>query len=285
MLFGKTRQAFYDRAKAEKQFSLDAQIALELAAEIRRELPGLGTHKLYRLMREPLKAHNIKLGRDKLHQLLVENGMTVSRKRRYAKTTYSRHWLKKYPNLIRDIEPVRPEAIWVADITYLCVRLNFSYLSLITDAYSRLIVGSFLHTRLDTDGPLQALEMALRNRNRPDLQLIHHSDRGVQYCSYAYVQRLRSENVGISMTEQKDAYENAIAERVNGILKTEFGLYRLFVNHEEAKKAVEMSIEAYNNKRPHMSCDMLTPAEAHQEQGKLKKHWKKKGPYRPIATE
>lgn len=262
-LFGKTRQAYYDRLNSEKAYNQDAGIVLELVAQVRRELPGIGTHKLYRLIREPLKTHGVKMGRDKLHQLLKDNGLLISRKARIAKTTNSKHWLRCYPNLIKDLNPVRPEAIWVSDITYICVGLNFNYLSLVTDAYSRFIMGYYLHTRLDTDGPLKALDLALKNRIYKGSPLIHHSDRGVQYCSYAYIQKLRDHGIGVSMTEQKDAYENAIAERVNGILKTEFGLYRLFNSHKEAKELIHRSIDAYNWVRPHMSCDMLTPAEAH----------------------
>lgn len=285
MLFGKSRQAYYDRARYEAKADRDAYIVLELVAQIRRELPGLGTHKIYRLLREPLRSHCIKMGRDKLHQLLTKYGLTIARKRKGPKTTYSRHWLKKYPNLIREMEILRPEAVWVSDITYICVGFNFSYLSLITDAYSRLIIGHYLHTRLDTDGPLRALEKAVSNRSFPDAELIHHSDRGVQYCSYNYVSRLKEAKIIVSMTEQKDPYENAIAERVNGILKTEFGLHQLFMNHDEAKLAVDKSIIAYNHKRPHMSIDLMTPIEAHKGQGKLKKHWKKKGPFKPKHNE
>lgn len=275
-LFGKTRQAFYDREWNNEERKLNERIALELVAEMRRELPGLGTHKLYLLMREPLLSHGVKMGRDKLHKLLLDNGLTIKKKSTGPRTTNSNHWLKKYPNLIKDLIVLESELLWVSDITYLYVGFNFNYLSLITDAYSKKIVGYYLHTHLDKSGPINALKMALSSRKKFLPALIHHSDRGVQYCSFDYVQILRESEISISMTQDKDPYENAIAERVNGILKTEFGLNKFFSNRDDAILAVCKSIEAYNFKRPHMSCDYLTPDEAHNMTGKLKRRWKDK---------
>jgi len=228
------------------------------------------------LMREPLRSHNIKMGRDKLHKLLQNKGLIIRRNSHYPKTTNSKHWLRKYSNLIKELEVTKPELLWVADITYICVGFNFNYLSLITDSYSKKIVGYSLHLYLDKSGPIKALRMAINGRKMISLDLIHHSDRGVQYCSFDYVQILREHKISISMTEQKDPYENAVAERVNGILKTEFGLNRLFSNHDEASLAVRKSIAAYNFKRPHMSCNYMTPAQAHQKSGRLRKLWKAK---------
>lgn len=182
--------------------------------------------------------------------------------------------MKKYPNLIRELVLARSEQLWVADITYLCVGYDFNYLSLITDAYSKKIVGYHLHPNLSAEGSLQALSMALKNRTRFLHGLIHHSDRGTQYCSFEYVSELRASGIAISMTEDGEGYENQIAERINGILKTEFYLNRIFRSHEEAKLAVAKSIDAYNTKRPHMSSDYLTPMQTHGQEGELQKRWK-----------
>ncbi|GAC1427866.1 MAG: IS3 family transposase [Flavisolibacter sp.] len=272
-LFGKSRQAYYQReAFYNEQYQVD-QIAMELVAQVRRDLPGLGTKKLYRILREPFKTHGIKIGRDKLHELLTKQGMLIRRRKGAPKTTNSRHWMKKYPNLVRELVVVQSEQLWVADITYLCVGYDFNYLSLITDAYSKKIVGYHLHPNLSAEGSLLALYMALKTRTKC-LPLIHHSDRGSQYCSFEYVLELRESDIAISMTEDGEGYENQIAERMNGILKTEFNLSRIFPSHDEAKLAVIRSIEAYNTKRPHLSLDFLTPVEAHVVKGGLQKRWK-----------
>ena len=208
---------------------------LELVSQIRRDLPGLGTKKLYLLLREPFKTHGIKIGRDKLHELLTKQGMLIRRRKGAPKTTNSRHWMKKYPNLIRELVIARSEQLWVADITYICVGYDFNYLSLITDAYSKKIVGYHLHSNLSAEGSLKALNMALRSRTRSGSELIHHSDRGTQYCSFEYVLQLRDSDIAISMTEDGEGYENQIAERMNGILKTEFNLNKIFKSHDASK--------------------------------------------------
>ena len=274
MLFGKTRQAYYERKTHFSEMHEDEMLALELVAGIRRELPGLGVHKLHWLMRQPLKSHGVKMGRDKLAKLLRKHGLFVRKHRRSPKTTNSRHWLKKYPDLIKELVISKVEEVWVSDITYLCVGNDFNYLFLITDAYSHKIIGYCLHHLLANDGALIALEMALKSRARFTPELIHHSDRGVQYCSFDYVRTLIENKVAISMTENGGAYENAIAERVNGILKTEFGLNKLFKTRNDTMIAVQRAIEAYNLKRPHMSCGYLTPSEAHETTMELVKLWK-----------
>ena len=288
MLFGKSRQAYYQRNNLMEEKRQAEGIALELVAGIRRELPGSGVQKLHWLMREPLKTHGIKMGRDRLNVLLRQHGLLIKNRKRIAKTTNSSHWFKKYPNLIREFEVVRSEQLWVSDITYLCVGRDFNYLSLITDAYSHKIVGYYLHTLLTNDGSLKALDMALQSRTKIDQELIHHSDRGVQYCSFDYVRSLRENGIGISMTENGDPYENAIAERINGILKTEFGLSDLFKTHYDALAAVNKAINAYNTLRPHMSCDYMTPNQAHITELKLIKRWKprkKKVPPETVVNE
>jgi putative transposase len=208
---------------------------LELVAQIRRDLPALGTKKLYRLLREPFKTHGIKMGRDKLHELLTKQGLLIRRKKGIPKTTNSTHWMKKYPNLIRELVVARSEQLWVADITYICVGYDFNYLSLITDAYSKKIVGYHLHPNLSAEGSLKAPDMALRSRTRLGPELIHHSDRGTQYYSFDYVLQLRDSDIAISMTEEGEGYENRIAERMNGILKTEFNLNKIFKSHDASK--------------------------------------------------
>lgn len=273
-LFGKSRQAFYARQQFYNEQYHIHQIVLELVIQIRRDLPGLGTKKLYRLLHEPFKTHGIKIGRDKLHELLTKQGMLIRRRKGAPRTTNSRHWMKKYPNLIRELVIAHSEQLWVADITYICVGYDFNYLSLITDAYSKKIIGYHLHPNLSAEGSLMALNMVLKTRIRFPANLIHHSDRGTQYCSFEYVLQLRDSEIAISMTEDGEGYENQIAERINGILKTEFNLHRIFSSHDEAKLVVAKSIEAYNTKRPHMSIDFLIPDEAHVFDGELQKRWK-----------
>jgi len=253
-------------------------LVLDLVAAFRREIPGLGTNKLYRLMRPSLHLSEIKMGRDKLHSLLQANNLIIRASRRIPKTTYSNHWMKKYPNLIKDLQVMTTEQVWVCDLTYICVGTDFNYLSLITDAHSRMIVGYCLHPFLNTEGCITALEMAIASRTKESTlaPLIHHSDRGSQYCSFQYVSKLRESGINISMTDNGDPYENAMAERVNGILKSDFKLNRLFKSRTEALLATSSAIVNYNSLRPHMSCDYHTPQTAHLLDRPMRMHWKKK---------
>lgn len=272
-LFGKTRAAFYDRKNYYSERQQQDAIVLELVAQVRRELPGLGGHKLYKCIYQPLRTNGIKFGRDKLFTLLRTYNLLIDRKRRNPKTTQSNHWYQKYSNLTKDMVISGPEQLWVADMTYISIGYDFNYLSLITDAYSKQIMGFCLYPYLSNDGCIEALQMALGNRSTTS-QLIHHSDRGVQYCSYDYVKILRESDILISMTNSGEGYENQIAERVNGILKTEFKLCQVFKSRTEALHAVKSSINAYNNLRPHMSCNLMTPTEAHLTTQPLIKRWK-----------
>ena len=283
-LFGKSRHAYYEAQWQQKQETLEEAIILELVYELRLTMPLLGTRKLYHMIQEEMHRHCIKLGRDKFFELLSAHGLLLRRRRRKAQTTNSRHWLKKHPNLIRFIEVTRAHELWVSDITYIAVADRFSYLSLITDAYSRKIIGYHLSQALVSYGTLEALKMAIGANWQPGSQLIHHSDRGVQYCSSEYIDILQRHSILISMTEKSDPYENALAERINGILKSEFGLSRTFVSHEEAEREVSASIEIYNTMRPHGSCDYRTPAEAHSGQGVLRRRWKNYYKGRPKST-
>lgn len=275
MLFGKTRHAFYDKSWHIQERAETHHIVLEMVAQIRREIPRIGTPKLYHMIKKPLQAHNIKLGRDALHQLLLGERLVIRSKKRYVKTTNSNHWMKKYANLIKGLAILEPEQVWVSDITFIVVDGGFNYLSLITDAYSKRIIGFCLYHSLEAEGSLIALRMALATRVKAT-SLIHHSDRGVQYCCGDYVGLLHENHVVISMTDKGDPYENAIAERVNGILKTDFNLSKEFENREDALLTIDNSIHAYNYLRPHMSCDYLTPIEAHKTKGLLKRKWKPK---------
>ena len=281
-LFGKTRHAYYDRSWHKEQITLESAIVLDLVAEQREQMPCIGTPKLYHLIKQPLLKHGIKMGRDKLNNLLSEYDLLIRKKRRRAQTTNSRHWFRRYPNLVREIEVMRPEEVWVSDITYLNVGDGFGYLSLITDAYSKKIMGYCLYPTLEHIGCLNALKMALSNRIY-NQNLIHHSDRGLQYCCYEYTGLLGEHGVEISMTEKKDPYENAVAERMNGILKTDFQLDRIFPGFQEAQQSIDQAIATYNEKWPHGSCDYLPPDEAHKQKGKLTKKWKTY--YKPKALE
>lgn len=228
-------------------------------------MPRLGGRKLLHKVRE----RDLKYGRDKFFELLRENNLLVKRLRSYHQTTNSRHWLRKYPNLIKGIKSADVEQIWVSDITYLQTEEGFTYLSLITDSYSRKIVGYDLSESLKAEGAIRALKMAIKDR-RTDNPTIHHSDRGLQYCSEEYQRLLKENSIISSMTENSDPYENALAERMNGILKTEFFLDIKFPSKELAEKAVKEVIEIYNTKRPHCSLKMKTPEEIHKKSLKKK---------------
>lgn len=242
-------------------------------------MPRIGTRKLHYLLGAALQKHNISIGRNKLFDLLAEYGLLVRRrKRRKAITTDSNHPFYKYPNLVRELQVLRPNHLWVSDITYISLKERFCYLSLITDAYSRKIVGYRVHPTLKKEGPLMALEMAMQSLPviPQSHTLIHHSDRGLQYCCAEYTGILEKKGINISMTEKGDPYENAIAERVNGILKDEFGLYSEFDDYQQASHAVEVAVRTYNQLRPHSSCNYLTPEQAHKQQGVLKAKWKRR---------
>ncbi len=255
------------------QKAFESDIIIEEVLRYRKDQKRMGTRKLLGEMNSFLSAHHFQIGRDAMFNLLSERGLLVTkRKRRGCITTLSKHRFKKYPNIIRDFIPTAPNQLWVCDITYIHLANGFAYLSLITDAYSRKIVGFYLSKDLSAQGPLNALKMALvNNPNRTGL--IHHSDRGVQYCCDAYVKLLQDKKIKISMTENGDPLENAIAERVNGILKQEL-LEEVFQSFDVAQKAIAKACSTYNYLRPHNSIDNLKPAEAHTQSGELKKRWK-----------
>ena len=230
----------------------------------------MGTRKIYHLIKPQLERSNIKMGRDALFNLMDANNLKVTKRKRRHITTNSNHVFRKYPNLIREMEPDGPNQIWVSDITYIRSDQKFLYLFLITDAYSKKVIGCKLANTLDSIHAVNSLQDAIKNNCQPITGLIHHSDRGIQYCSKEYINVLQENKIKISMTENGDPLENAVAERVNGILKDEY------LNQYQSLTTLQLekSIEKYNKKRPHLSCDMLTPQLAHHSSGKLKRRWK-----------
>ena len=282
-LFGYTKQAFYkSHAGYEERNAMELKAKIAVLS-IRRIMPRLGTRKLHYLLREPFRQQGIKVGRQKLFSILRSDGLLVARKKKYTITTDSRHWMHKYPNRIKDTAITRPEQVWAADITYLDTHSGNAYLHLVTDVYSKKVMGYELCNNMEATSTLKALQMALSNRKYPDQPLIHHSDRGLQYCSKVYIDALLGHKVSISMTENGDPYENAVAERVNGILKDEFALGDTMDGLEQAKDITRQSIDIYNTFRPHLSCKMLTPSQMHQQQSVMIKTWKKKT--QPATTD
>lgn len=234
----------------------------------------MGTRKIYHLIKQDLEEQSIKMGRDALFDLLGSYQMLVSKRKRKHITTNSKHWFRKYPNLIKGIDPQGPNQIWVSDITYIKTPQGFLYLFLITDAYSKRIMGYRLGNSLEGSHAVNALQDALRNASKPIAGLIHHSDRGFQYCSKVYVDLLKQYSIQISMTEQGDPLENPIAERVNGILKDEYLYCLVDDNKMLTVNELDQVIRKYNHQRPHLSCNMMTPEYAHMLRGKLKRRWK-----------
>ena len=273
-LFGLTRQAFYEAQIHERKTSIANMVVLQMVKDLRDVMPLLGTRKLYNELTVALDEHGIKMGRDQLFDLLRFHGLLVRRRKRMIRTTDSHHWFKKYPNLTKGLIVTESEQLWVGDITYIRTMQGFCYLSLITDAYSRKIVGHALWPTLEALGCIEALEIAVGGRKKFSNYLIHHSDRGIQYCSAAYVSILDQAAIDISMTQSGSPYENALAERVNGIIKNEFYPFRIYQNYKDAKKGIQKIIEIYNKRRPHASLDFLTPENAHSLSGPINKRWK-----------
>jgi putative transposase len=271
-LLGYSRQSFYQNRQQKEKEALQADLLLQEVVMIRTVQKRLGARKLFFMMQQFIEEHSIRIGRDAFFDLLRNNRLLVrKRKRQKPTTTFSNHWMRKYDNLIIGFIPTSPNQIYVSDITYITLKEGFAYLSLVTDTYSRKIVGFCLSINLSADGCIQALEMAIANASS-DI-LVHHSDRGTQYCCLDYVALLAKNNINISMTQSGDPLENALAERVNGILKDEL-LEGQYLDFNQAKEAVALAVSIYNHQRPHSSIDMLTPIQAYLRIGELKKHWK-----------
>jgi transposase InsO family protein len=274
-LLGYSRQACYKQIKSEETSGLEAELLLAEVCRIRSEQPRLGSRKLLYMLEGFMHSHGIKMGRGAFFDLLRERGMLVQRrKRKVPRTTFSSHPYYKYANLVQQFIPTSANQLWVSDITYIRLGEGFAYLSLVTDAYSRKIVGFNLCELISAKGCIAALKMALKQNPDRSSKLIHHSDRGVQYCSNKYVELLQQNRIAISMTQSGDPRDNALAERVNGILKDEL-LEKRYEHYRTARLGVADAIHIYNDRRPHSSIDMLTPNTAHQHTGELKRRWKK----------
>lgn len=263
---GLSRQAYYQGCKRHEQREQRTQAVIELVREQRLQQPRLGTRKLHHLLQQPLSERGVRLGRDALFDVLRNARMLVAPRRAYHKTTDSHHRFRRHPNLVKagqgQIKASASEQLWVADITYLPTADRFVYLSLVTDAYSRKIVGWHVHDSLQTEQVACALKMALRGRQGCH-PLVHHSDRGIQYCSSYYQAIHQRHGLICSMTDGYDCYQNALAERVNGILKMEFLLTRP-ADLAQARRMVAQSVQIYNNRRPHLSLKMQTPDAVHR---------------------
>lgn len=236
---------------------------MEKVKSIRRVLPKLGTRKLYHLLQGDLQQWQIKLGRDQLFDLLRQNRLLVKPTKQYRKTTYSKHWMRKHPNLYQDMNVTGPEQAFVSDITYVESDEGVHYLSLVTDAGSRKIMGFHLSDDMKAESVAKALEQSIGHR-QTSKPLIHHSDRGLQYCSAHYQEILKANDIKPSMTDGYDCYQNALAERVNGILKNEFLIHK-YRSRADLEQVIEESIFAYNHLRPHLSLGMQTPNEVHKK--------------------
>lgn len=256
--FNQKRDAYYKYQNRQRKRIAVASRVISLVKEERKDQPRVGTRKLFEALQNSFSAAHIKIGRDSLFDILREHNMLVKRKKVSCRTTNSYHRFYKYNNLVKDLKVIRPNQVWVSDITYIRTVKGFCYLALITDMYSRKIVGYDISDSLELTGCLRALQKALR-KARPAVGLVHHSDRGIQYCSNQYVNELKKHKINISMTQENHCYENAVAERVNGILKDEFYLDQCFFSTEHACKAAKNAIKVYNSKRLHLSLGYKTP--------------------------
>jgi len=272
-LFGITRQAYYDFIKRSMHNKLRDEQVLLMIRSLRKVHPRMGTRKMYELLRFDMEAQGIKIGRDKLFGLLSDNQLLVRKRKRRTKTTNSYHHYYKHKNLIKAFTPYKSNQVWVSDITYVKTASDYNYLFLITDAYSRKIVGYQVSRDLGTNHAIKALKMA--TKNQANLRgLIHHSDRGVQYCSHSYVKLCQDKGIKLSMGEAGNPLENAIAERINGIIKDEYLLTQKIKDYSNLVKATDQAVYRYNQLRPHLSCNMLTPNQAHHKKGVLQRKWK-----------
>lgn len=259
---GMSRQNYYKQRKIRHKRAFEEQTVLALVRRERCIQPRLGTRKLHRLLSEQWSSAGVSIGRDRLFRLLRQHHLLIRRRRRYARTTDSRHGFPVYPNRFKQAVLTGPNQAWVSDITYLRSRQGFMYLSLVMDAFSRKIVGYNCSDRLESEGALRALSMAL-NQLPVGADMIHHSDQGCQYCSRRYIKRLLSRKIAISMTEENHCYENSRAERLNGILKQEYGLGGVFMRKADVGMAVRQAVQLYNDRRPHVSLGYRLPGEVH----------------------
>lgn len=273
-LFGVSRQSYYNYQKKASSLQSDHQQVLQLVLEQRADHPQLGGKKLFHLLQSDFDRLGIKIGRDAFFDLLSSHHLLIKKRKRRIATTNSRHWFRKYPNLIKGLAIQSINQVWVSDITYWRWRDRFLYVCLITDTYSRKIVGYELSDNLEAINNLRALHMAINSQSASLAGLIHHSDRGIQYCSQEYTEMLAAHEILISMTEQGDPLDNAIAERVNGILKEEYLQHYKVESVAQAKELLTRAVSLYNQSRPHLSCGMMTPDQVHLTNLKPEPLWK-----------
>lgn len=262
-MLGYSRQNYYKQSRFDLQKDQIKAEINKLILDKRKLLPRLGTRKLYKLIKPDFGERAIKCGRDKLFAIIGESDLLIKPRKLYIITTNSKHWMKKYPNQIKDIIIDKPETVWVSDITYIKTEEGNCYLSMITDAYSRKIMGYNVSDSMDATEIIKSLQMALSNRKYLGNTLIHHSDRGLQYCSYEYIKLAKENNITMSMTENSDPYENALAERMNRTIKEEFCLDRTMKNRQQVYDTIKEAVKLYNGLRPHLSLNYFTPDFAH----------------------
>jgi len=279
-LFGIDRQVYYRKIKRRIIKQDKAQLVVKMVLEIRTQMPRIGAKKLYYLLDNDLKV--LKIGRDKFIDILRANHLLILPKRSYHITTNSHHRFRKYKNQLLDLQINKPEQVWVSDITYIGKREKPCYLSLITDAYSKKIVGYNVSDNLNTESSLVALRLAIKQRKNKEMPLIHHSDRGLQYCSNEYQKILNKNEIQPSMTQNSDPYENAVAERINGILKQEFYIDKYNKDLPIMKQIIKETVDIYNEKRPHLSNHMLTPNQMHQQNKLIMKTYKTKNSIKNV---
>ncbi|XOV95344.1 MAG: IS3 family transposase [Bacteroidota bacterium] len=272
-LFGVTRQSYYQHYWQQEASSFEDELIIKEVLRIRQTHRRMGGRKLYELLESYMLEHQIKMGRDALFDVLAANNLLVKRRKRRVYTTHSFHWLKKYPNQIRGFIPRKPNQLWVSDITYWKIEAAHLYISFVTDALSRKIVGYHVADTLEAIETIKALRMAIDDNHGSLEDLIHHSDRGIQYCSSGYVSLLNKHKIIISMSENGDPLENPIAERVNGIIKNEYlNCYQVNTLHV-ARQLLDRVVEVYNCERPHMSLGNLTPDQVHKQALQIEKIW------------
>jgi putative transposase len=279
MMLGYSKQAYHKREKEGALRTVQAaqktEGVLSSVKNIREDMPRLGTRKLYYLLSDEFEQSGLKVGRDKLFSILRDSNLLINKKKRYVRTTDSRAWQRQHENLVEGYVPEKPEELLVSDITHFETEQGNAYGHFVTDGYSKKIMGFEAAYDMTKERTVAAFEMAMANRIY-EHQGIHHSDRGSQYCSFLYTATVRDNNYEISMTQDGSPYDNAVAERINGILKDEFGMADKFKDLDELKEKLKRAVEIYNNKRPHMSCHLLTPNQMHNQQKLKVVTWRKK---------
>jgi putative transposase len=262
---GYSRQYYYKLKKTEHINSEELSKIKELVQDQRKVLSRLGTRKLHHKLKMQFAEHCIKCGRDKLFKYMAQWNLKIQPRRRYVQTTNSKHWLRRYPNLTKGMGVQYADQLWVSDITYIKTQEGTCYINMVTDAYSKKIMGYTVSDNMETQSVIGAYKMALQNKVNKEIQTIHHSDRGLQYCSKEYVELSLQNNCKISMTENGDPYENALAERMNRTIKEEFGLGVTVKNKLMAKLLMDEAVTLYNEYRPHLSLNYKTPNEVYKK--------------------